>query len=421
MTQSAKRYGIEVEGNLELEQRLRRIENVLARVTPLLPEIDEEFARGGGTPPQVTGLALAGTIPGGFSVRWNSVNVSDLRRYEVQFALDLAFSSGLQQFDTAVPNYSFTTAEGQTYFCRVRAVNASGVKGAFSVTLNTATGQVATEDLQDSSVTDPKINSTDVASGQVFGFLSGLIISNNSVDSDHDLDISIGSARSSDDSVTIPLGTALTKRIDAVWASGTGNGGLPSAVSLSSNTWYHVFIIANDGATTVDVGFDTDLSATNLLSDSSLTKYRRIGSILTDASSNISEFRQIGDYFYWGVPTQDYSDTSLSTSRISVAIKTPVDIKTIAMVALRTVGAGGLNIAIILTDPDLSDVTPTSAVSQGHADNSGSVDARGKSFIQVPTNTSSEIGFRANTSSASGAAQISTFGWIDQRGRDDGI
>lgn len=132
-------------------------------------------------------------------------------------------------------------------------------------------------------------------------------------DGDHDIQVSTGGARDATDAANITLASVITKQIDAVWAEGDDAGGFPSGVNSGSpaaSTWYYFFLIAKtDG--TVDAGFDSSSTAANLLSDASTyTYYRHIGSILTDASSNIDKIVSIG---LLGVMTYREAFTSSGT------------------------------------------------------------------------------------------------------------
>ena len=122
--------------------------------------------------------------------------------------------------------------------------------------------------------------------------INGLLPSNNVTDANKDIDISVGKARDSSDTVDIVLASIITKQIDANWVAGDDAGGFPSGLTLAIDTWYHLFVIYNPTTDTTDVGFDTSITATNLLADATgYTKYRRIGSVLTDGSSNILAFK----------------------------------------------------------------------------------------------------------------------------------
>lgn len=117
------------------------------------------------------------------------------------------------------------------------------------------------------------------------GYMSGLAVTLNTSDTEHDLDIAVGEARSADDDTDMVLASALTKQIDASWASGDAAGGLSSSLTLANSTWYYVHAIVVSGA--VDVGFDTSATAANLVADHSATDYREIGRFKTDGSANI--------------------------------------------------------------------------------------------------------------------------------------
>ncbi|OQX94364.1 MAG: hypothetical protein B6I23_01390 [Rickettsiaceae bacterium 4572_127] len=120
-------------------------------------------------------------------------------------------------------------------------------------------------------------------------FIQGLILENDT-DAEHDIKINVGKTRSADDTTDISLASVITRQIDASWTAGNNAGGMPSPLTVSANMTYHLFVIMKlDG--TIDVGFDTSLTATNLLSDATdFVKYRRIGSVITDASANIVGF-----------------------------------------------------------------------------------------------------------------------------------
>jgi hypothetical protein len=140
--------------------------------------------------------------------------------------------------------------------------------------------------------------------------------------------IAVGQSRNTGDDTNIIRVATLAKDIDATWAAGAG-GGLNATdfatggSDCEASTWYHVFVI-EDGSGTVDAGFDKSVTAANLRSDSSYTKYRRIGSVRTDAAKDIIDFVQTGDNFtYAAIPALDVdepngnydADTAICTTR----------------------------------------------------------------------------------------------------------
>lgn len=134
-------------------------------------------------------------------------------------------------------------------------------------------------------------------------------IANNSTDSDHDIDFSAGNFRFSDNSGSAAF-SALTKQIDASWSAGNNAGGLFTG-SVATDTWYYCFAIYNPSTGVVDAGFDTSITAAN--APSGFTKYRYLGAVLTDGSSNIIGFLQKGSRFYWQNPIEDLSGAWTST------------------------------------------------------------------------------------------------------------
>ena len=421
MTQSAKRYGLDAL-DPELESRIRRIEVALAALGPQTASSNPTTtSRGGGTPPQITGLSLSGTSPGSFTFAWSAATISDLRRYDISIAEDVGFTTGVQSKIAALNEYAFTTGDTsvtRTYFVRVRAVNTSDTPGAYSATLNTTTGQVTTEDILDAAVTDPKIESTEVASGRVQGHLAGAILSNGT-DTANDIDVSSFSARDEGTDALTFTGSGLTKQIDAVWASGTNAGGLPSALSPASiSTWYHFFVISNADGTTVDAGFDTSLTASNLLSDSSLTLYRRVGSVFVNSGGTIDQFLQIGDWFTWDVIVAEWATSNPGTSRVTETIRTPLGVKMQARLSVDIFDSAGNDRSVLVTDLDGTDTTASATARHLHVNASGSDNNSDSASIIVVTNTSSQIGYRMNTSGSQTTVSGRTEGWIDRRGQD---
>lgn len=175
-----------------------------------------------------------------------------------------------------------------------------------------------------------EINSIDspIVSESIPLFLprAGLTLSNNSIAPTTDLDIAPGTFKNKTSSDAFTLATILVKELDNVWAAGTNAGGRASAVAYSINTWYHSFAIAKaDG--TVDVGFDTDINAVNLLADATgYTFFRRIGSIKTDGASSILLFTQFDDLFVWTAPIQQA--VAITTTPTDFVIEAPIDVFT---------------------------------------------------------------------------------------------
>jgi len=227
------------------------------------------------------------------------------------------------------------------------------------------------------------------------GYISGLETENDAGDTAHDIKFNIGTCRDAVDSLDISLGTALVKQLDAVWTAGTGVGGLSSAVSPAiANTTYHMFVISKpDG--TVDAGFDTSVTAVNLLADATgYTKYRRVTSMDTDASANWIQYFQLGDMFTFKTKVLDVNTTTMTTAnRTLYTMSTPAGIKVDAYV--RVLYNTASLAYFLVTSPDETDEAPSATLAPLATDFDDATQAS-FSTIFISTNTSSQIGVRSS-------------------------
>lgn len=132
------------------------------------------------------------------------------------------------------------------------------------------------------------------------------------------ISISSGYARSSDNLRNMQLSTSLIKDISTTFDLGNNAGCMPSGLTLQANTKYYVFAISTSGGQT-DIIVDADENCSNGLVDNvvvsnNFDKFVCIGSITTDANSQISIINSYVEYFPknykstiigWGTP--DYS------------------------------------------------------------------------------------------------------------------
>lgn len=137
-----------------------------------------------------------------------------------------------------------------------------------------------------------------------------------------------------DDTLTFKIASsAMTKKLDANFVEGNGNGGLDTG-SKAANTWYHCFaIVKNDN--TSDFLFSTSVSNPTMPTD--YIYKRRIGSIKTDNSGNILKFVQIHDTFLWDNMIQDlYITSGFSTSYQNLTVSVPLGIVTEGLFSIET-------------------------------------------------------------------------------------
>lgn len=275
----------------------------------------------------------------------------------------------------------------------------------------TAATEIAEMDLANADLSN--VNSVDLETAFSFsakGFSDGSTIENSSTDAEHDIKFNPGIRRDADDSCFVRLTSAMTKRIDATWSAGTGNGGLANG-TVAASTTYHNFFIKNSTTGAVDCGFDTSPTAANLLAASGYDKYRRVGSFVTNGSGNIPSFLQIGKTFNFA------KETVLNDSAAFATIITPVTIalcpagvrtRPILGFRLRNIAGGTATYIAGFNGDDSAGAFPYIGAQCGL--NGG--DAY-NTFNDLYTNTSSQIHY-STYGISSGLAAILCHGYIDE-------
>jgi len=254
----------------------------------------------------------------------------------------------------------------------------------------------------------------------------GLKIENDSGDTANYIRINIGRCADSTLSKAMNLSVALVKRIDANWQAGTNMGGFPSSLTLAVDTTYHFFLIMHTNGT-IDAGFDSSVTAANLLSDSGYTYYRRIGSIITAGGGpEIMEFTQLNDTFLLSAGLADTSISFYMTDETkTVDLKTPSGIVTKAIISfLPHYQDTGLVSAQIL-GYFYSIVQDGGAPALVNNFSAGYIHSDGYTImnsgrLEIHTNESSQIGVSTYTLTPTGAPKritlyINVDGWIDDR------
>lgn len=130
------------------------------------------------------------------------------------------------------------------------------------------------------------------------GHLWGLTLSNNGSDATNDIDIAVGSARSSDDSANIDLTSALTKQLDAAWAVGTNQGMLATGAAVT-NTTYYLFLIKRPDTGVVDVAADTSSTGANIAANTNAayTLKTLLGTVTRSGGVNGTPYLRYGQHW----------------------------------------------------------------------------------------------------------------------------
>ena len=263
----------------------------------------------------------------------------------------------------------------------------------------------ATQTLTAAQQSVSRTNISAALKGQIFG----LTLSNNVTDATNDIDIAAGEAASTETNpVLMVLASALTKRLDAAWAVGTGNGGLDTG--SIANTTYHIWLIQRSDTGVVDALFST--SATSPTMPSGYDRKRRIGSIIR-ASAAIVIFRQSGDVFERATPIVDRTSTAaLSGTLLAVSVPTGIIVSPILNNFLH-IASGNISVFVGAAASGGAGILLQQQILTGELDN-------GMFYLpQILTNTSAQIYYGVVITSGSITTnQLQTLGWVDTRGKD---
>lgn len=238
------------------------------------------------------------------------------------------------------------------------------------------------------------------------GYLTGLTLSRATATT---LGLATGTARNEDAGTAraITLSSAITKGLGA-FVAGSGNGSLDTG-SIAANTWYHCHIIRRDSDGAADLLLS--LSPTAPTMPSGWTARRRIGSIRTDGTSQITDFRQVGEYFRWITPVNDVNVLNPGTTAVLRALTVPPNITVLPIVSWGLSGGTSTTQGII-TDPAGADVVPAVTLGQLSVASGG----RMASIVQDIPTSNGQLRTRLSASGASDWLAATTFGWIDTRG-----
>ncbi len=248
------------------------------------------------------------------------------------------------------------------------------------------------------------------------GYIAGLTLANNASDAVNDIDIAPGIATAGDQTAILKLASSLTKRLDAAWTAGTGNGGLDTG--SIANTTYHVWLIQRSDTGIVDALFSASASSPTM--PANYDRKRRIGSIIR-SSGAILAFSQSGDQFLWKSPPMDWNVTNPGTASATRTLTVPSGIQVVATVTSWMFSSMNTSIAIYLSSLDQTDLPAATAGPFSHAsivpgDSSSHSDS---AVIVLRTNTSAQIRMNLSASDATTQVRGITHGYADARGRFD--
>lgn len=246
------------------------------------------------------------------------------------------------------------------------------------------------------------------------GVLKGCELSNNALDATNDIDIAAGRVVDSTGAVIISV-PAISKRLDAAWAVGSGNGGRDTG-AIADN-WWHVWAILRSDTGVVDVLFS--LSATAPTMPTGYDYKARLGSINRSAAAIVA-FTQLGDVFKWSTSVTDISTANPGTSAVTASLSVPLGVIVEAIVNFSVSATGSvasLGYALMTTLRQADTVPSTTNFTLEYSDYGGTDVGPNTVQTEIETNTSRQVRYRISQSAAAVTAKINTVGWIDRRGK----
>lgn len=255
------------------------------------------------------------------------------------------------------------------------------------------------------------------------GAISGYIVSNDIMNPNTTLNISVGNCRDSTNTRNIPRAAGIIKNLFATWAAGTNQGGRDVATAPAANETWHVHAILNGTTGATDVLFSKSPTAPTL--PSGYTHFRRVMSVVLDSSANIKGFVQTGSYVQLKVRNAEFSATSngvaagtLRNMQVPTGLKLRLDVYYQTTI---TSPSGAADPAFTgCFDPDVGVPNGTLATNnsarwaQFRIQWGGNTDLRYQTgIVQVFTNTNAQIFTASNDANDQIAGGV--VGWLDPR------
>ena len=224
-----------------------------------------------------------------------------------------------------------------------------------------------------------------------------ITIANNATDADNDIDFTAGNFQFSDGSGQTVV-SALTKRLDASWTAGNNQGGLDTG-SKANSTWYHCYAIYNPTSGVSDAIFSANATSPTL--PSGYTKYKYLGSVLTNVSGNIIPFWQENNSFYFKVDNGIVNTTTQVSTFTNLTLSAPPNSKAITTNYINIGPSVGTGLYF-------KDIVNNTSYPVCVAEN----DSTNQNIFEITVNSSSQIQYSLTVASLQSLI-ISTIGYIN--------
>ncbi|MGO8104919.1 hypothetical protein AB9F46_31510 [Rhizobium leguminosarum] len=245
-------------------------------------------------------------------------------------------------------------------------------------------------------------------------FIVGLTLSNTVGNTTTHVDFAAGSARTGSTFVSNP--SLITKRLNAAWTAGSGNGGLDTG-AFTANTTYFAYALRKTTDGTFDVVFSTSATiggvTTTLLTGYTIVKC--IGVVLTDGSTLIRQFNMNPrDDYTFVTPIREVANTTINTTSALLAITVPNGVRVKANLRFMFSSAS-TTASALFSDPAQGTLVAGGNDSGGNAGTVQVASGLAVGTDEIWTNTSKQI---RRVSGATGNMWVWTDGFIFPCGRN---
>jgi hypothetical protein len=244
-------------------------------------------------------------------------------------------------------------------------------------------------------------------------YLSGLGMSTAGVSAT--FTVAAGTAADSTNVDMLTLASSLSKTT-AAWVVGSGNGAWDGTGTnpASSAVWQHVYLIKRTDTGIVDVLISASATAPTM--PPNYNERRRIGAMLTNASNQWMLFHQLGDEFLWDTPVNDVNTATIGTTTTAYTLTVPPGVQVNALARYTFNNSVTAGASVLVQSPDEASAAPGTPPGNASITNADATTSA-RMTLNVRTNTSAQIKATCAVA-ANNSFYITTYGWIDRRGRD---
>lgn len=242
-------------------------------------------------------------------------------------------------------------------------------------------------------------------------YVIGLTISTNTTTPNTQMDVAAGEHRKGG---LFGTAVAMTKRIDQVWAAGTGGGWRDSATAVAVSTDYYIHSIRNNSTGALDT--ISSLSATAPTVPGGYTLVGRVGHVRTDGSGNLLQRNQSGNKVVYKNPGSSFTGSGASATALITLADVPTGLSVDALVSgAYTATGSGSDGSLYLWDALVGSVPPGGGCGlkvSARANLASEIDASQSSSTPIRTSATGQV-YRKVTVAGTASYNAGVDGYVD--------